>query len=183
MKEPNFYLFSDGSCDAGKHDMGAWASFVIGKESRKLLYGMAQPTTISRCELLPLIEGLRYIRKLVKGRTGGIAIRAFSDSEYTVKTLAGGYPPGKNMDLWAGMDYVSQGFTIDWVYRERNSHYYMELCDSVCSILRKRSIEVIKDMLGAEPAHIADIVPVKSLPSNEEDTLLKGLENANTTHS
>ena len=183
MKKPNFHIFADGSCDAGKHDMGAWAAYVIGPESRKLLYGMLQPTTISRCELLPLIEGLRYIRKLLKGRISGIGVRVISDSEYTIKTLSGLYPVNKNRDLWSAMDYVQRGFVVDWVYRERNSHYYMELCDSVCSVLRKRSIEVIKDMLGGEPAHIADNVPIVDLPVTDDDQLLKGLTDANITHS
>ena len=81
------------------------------------------------------------------------------------------------------MEYVQKGFVMDWVYRERNSHYYMQLCDSVCSVLRKRTIDVIKDMTGGEPGHVADIIPVVSLPIKAENELLKGLDNANITHS
>ena len=162
----HFTLFADGSCGSGKEDVGAWAAFVCNAQYKKLLYGAAHPTTISRMELTPIIEGLRWIRHISAG-TQGVRVRIYSDSEFTVKTMCGIYPRQKNEDLWHGLDVVSCGFNLDYRWRERNTHTYMTLCDAVCSSLRKYTIAAMKAMLNDAKTPEA-IVPVVDLPTESE---------------
>lgn len=182
--EPHFWLFADGACGQGSNAMGSWATFVQSTTKRKLLYGVAMPTTVSRCELIPLIEGLRWIRRQLPPHAGGVRVRVYSDSEYTVKTLCGEYPPGKNEDLWAAMDVVQQGFQIEWLWRERNSHYYMVLCDATCSTLRKRALTAVQGIFGEafDPLQIETDIPIMPPPTERGDKLLEGLHE-NSTHS
>jgi MYXO-CTERM domain-containing protein len=67
---PHAYLFTDGS--SGPHeDTGAWAAIAVAGTNRKLLFGVQSPTSISRCELIPIIEGAGGI---VTAWDGGSAI-------------------------------------------------------------------------------------------------------------
>lgn len=178
--KPHYTLFTDGSCGAGKEDVGAWAAFVCNDQYRKLLYGAAHPTTISRMELTPIIEGLRWI--VYQSRNvKGIHVRVISDSEYTIKTLSSIYPEQKNEDLWAGVHAATGNLKVSYVYRERNTHTYMTLCDAVCSSLRKHVIAAMESMLVDARAPEA-IVPVVALPIELDDQIMKGLQaNANTS--
>lgn len=175
--EPHFWVFADGSCGPGSNAIGAWATYVHGHTQRKILYGLAHPATISRCELIPLIEGLRWIKGHVAKRTTGIRVRVYSDSEYTIKTLSGGYPTSKNLDLWKSMEVIQQGFCVEWIYRERNSHYYMVLCDALCSKLRKEGITAIHRIMGdsADITALESILPPQPPPTEKNDVLLDGL--------
>lgn len=159
---PHAYVFGDGSAAQGD-DIGAWASVAVTLNARKLLYGVTYPTTISRCELTPLIEGLRWI-KYHWMKTNGLRVMVVSDSEYTIKTLCGLYDRRKNKDLWMTIDEMTKNMNVQYVWRERNSHPYMEICDSICSGLRhhvKDSMgRVFKDVLNPEP----DLPPVELLP-------------------
>ena len=171
--KPHFTLFTDGSCGAGKADVGAWAAFVCNAQCRKFLYGAAHPTTISRMELTPIIEGLRWIAAQTRNAPG-IHVQVYSDSEYTIKTLSGIYPEQKNEDLWAGVRIVAADMLVAYTYRERNTHLYMTTCDAVCSTLRKRVIADMDGMLTNARLPEA-IIPVVDLPELLEDTTIKGL--------
>jgi ribonuclease HI len=179
MTDPHFYMFTDGSCGRGKNDLGAWAAFVIGKTDRKLLYGAAHPATVSRMEMTPILEGLRWIQGVTRWARG-LRVRAYSDSEFVVKTLSSGYEPTKNMDLWAALKEVGKGLHIEYRWQGRNSNYYMQLCDAVCSCLRKRTIAQAADMLS-DWRETDKLIPVMPLPVEEDDTLQKGLINAYST--
>ena len=179
--DPHFFLFSDGSCGRGKDDIGAWAAYVVGKQERKLLYGVAHPATVSRMEMTPILEGMRWIRGATRNARG-LRVRAYSDSEFIVKTLGGGYEPDKNMDLWAAINEVTSGLNTEYRWRERNSHYYMQLCDAVCSRLRKRAKAQVTDMLGGWRSSEIDI-PVQPLPEEDDDMIQKGLTDAYMPHS
>ena len=136
------YLFVDGSSSKGD-DIGAWAAIAAAGDRRRLLYGIDFPTTISRMELRPIIEGLRWIKSnWVVG--GGFRVLVTSDSEYTVKTLCGLYPRNKNEELWAAVDVAAQGMHVNYRWRERNSLPYMELCDAICGPLRDHMIAHMK---------------------------------------
>lgn len=127
-------LVADGSCDAVS-EFGTWASVAVTASTRKVFYGMAYPTTISRCELIPILEGLRWIRTETSGLKG-VRVRVISDSQYTVQTLAGMYEAKKNLDLWSAVRTASMGLKLDLRWRGRNSHPLMEICDSVAHALR-----------------------------------------------
>ena len=132
--KPHAYVFVDGSASK-RNDIGGWAAFVTTTHRRKLLVGMCCPTTISRMELTPIVESLRWIRHELS-RDKGFRVCVYSDSEYTVKTLCGLYPRSKNEDLWAGLDVVVQGMNITYRWRERNTLMQTELVDAVCGMVR-----------------------------------------------
>jgi ribonuclease HI len=175
--KPHAYLFVDGS-SSRKDDVGAWAAVAATQTDRKMLYGVAYPTTISRCELTPIIEGLRWIGIHWARGSSGFRVTVYSDSEYTVKTLCGLYPRHKNEDLWKNLDEVAKGLQIRYIWRERNSLEYMEICDSVCSNLRKATIHSLTSALG-DARNLERLLPAVELPEEtgkcsdqSEDSLL-----------
>ncbi|MFC1453848.1 ribonuclease HI [Verrucomicrobiota bacterium] len=140
-------IYADGSCGAGD-DMGAWACFIVTPVNRKLLYGIQCPTTISRMELMPIIEGLVWLRRRWAKTVKNLDVQIYSDSEYVIKTMSGMYEPKKNMDLWNGFIETSQGFNLSFKWYERNKLPYMELCDSVCSVMRRSVIDFMTTQFG-----------------------------------
>jgi len=133
--KPHAYLFTDGSCGP-KEDVGGYAGVAVCPTGRKLFYGTMYPTSVSRCELMPIIEGLRWIKhNWCKGI--GFRVQVTSDSEYTVKTLCGVNRRHKNDELWKAADEAAHGMVVRYVWRERNSLDYMEMCDGICGSARK----------------------------------------------
>lgn len=163
---PHAYLFVDGS-SSRKQDLGAWAAIAATDSARKLLFGTEYPTTISRCELLPIIAGLRWINAQWQRGTG-FRVAVFSDSEYTVKTLCGIYSRRKNKDLWVGLDEAASGMEVTYRWRERNTLFYMEVCDAICGGLRKATIGIsnkqFKDYRKPE-----QVLPYDNLPDVSGD--------------
>ena len=133
--KPHAYLFVDGS-SGPKEDVGGYAAVAVCAAGRKLLYGTMYPTTISRCELMPIIEGLRWIKRNW-ARGVGYRVAVCSDSEYTVKTLCGVNQRRKNDELWKAADEAAQGMVVRYTWRERNSLDYMEMCDGICGTARQ----------------------------------------------
>ena len=136
-------IFADGSCT--HHDtVGAWAAYVVTPTTSKLLCGTAYPSTISRCELMPLIEALQYVARNIVKPYIGANIRLVSDSEYTIQSIGGLYEPHKNDELWEAYRKASEGYYIDAMWRERNSHPCMELVDAAAYTARSKFKEYIK---------------------------------------
>lgn len=133
--KPQAYLFVDGS-SGPKEDVGGYAAVAVCATGRKLLYGTMYPTTISRCELMPIIEGLRWIKR---NWAHGVGFRVVvcSDSAYTVQTLCGINQKRKNDELWVAAEEAARGMVVKYVWRERNSLDYMEMCDGVCGTTRR----------------------------------------------
>ena len=174
--KPHAYLFVDGS-SARKDDIGAWAAIAVTASERKLLYGMTYPTTISRCELLPIIEGLRWIkRNWVRGP--GFRVAVFSDSEYTIKTIVGLYAKNKNIELWRALEEAADGMHIRYIWRERNTLPYMEMCDALCGGLRKATYGLIGKYFKDPKQPEADL-PYGALPDEIEEG---DTTNANSAH-
>ena len=74
------YLFTDGSCTGT--GLGAWAALVIVPGiSVTPLYGVESWTTINRCELAPIVAGMRYIGRVVGKGKSGLKVTIISDSE------------------------------------------------------------------------------------------------------
>ena len=134
-QRPPIVLVADGSCDAVS-EFGTWAAVAVTPMTRKIFYGTVYPSTISRCELTPILEGLRWIRAECIDLKG-TRVRIISDSQFTIQTLAGMYEAKKNLDLWSAVRTASQGLKLDAAWRERNSHPLMELCDSIAHALRE----------------------------------------------
>ncbi len=155
---PHAWLYVDGS-SGPKDAIGAWAAIAACGEHRKLLYAIDYPTTISRCELRPIIEGLRWIKKnWAKG--AGFRVRVTSDSEYTVKSLCDIYPRDKNTDLWVGVKEVVANMNVDFVWRERNSLPYMVMCDQICGELRRLMVDRMTVATDGDPLHPELYLPV-----------------------
>lgn len=148
---PHAYLFTDGSASKND-DVGAWGAVAVTPflTARKVLYGVVHPTTISRCELLPMVEGLRWINANwhTASHSGTYTVCVISDSEYTVRTACGDYPRKKNPDLWAALDAAALGMQVKYTWRERNTHVYTEVCDALCSNLRKAVIKVLSQQFS-----------------------------------
>lgn len=127
-------LITDGSCSSVDM-LGSWGAVIATKESVRTLYGIVYPSTVSRCELLPIIEGLRVIYYDI-AKKQKIPVKLVSDSEYTIKSINGLYLPNKNKDLWDALEFFKKHLNITAIWRERNSHPYMELCDSIANAAR-----------------------------------------------
>jgi ribonuclease HI len=149
MNEPHVWLFTDGSSRL-YNDIGAWAGILITPTTKKIIYGTAFPTTISRCELIPVIEGLLWVKKTIGKNKNNLRVRIVSDSEYVVRTLGGEFEAQKNQDLWAGYEKAAEPFNISAVWRERNSHPYMSLADATCWAVRQHVAGVHEGILATE---------------------------------
>jgi len=163
---PHAYLFVDGS-SSRKDDVGAWAAIAATATQRKVLYGLSYPTTISRMELTPIIEGLRWMRKNWSRESPGFRVTVTSDSEYTVKTLCGLYPRHKNEDLWHAYDEIAKGMQIKFIWRERNSLDYMEFCDGICNSLRRTVIDSLTKAIG-DARNLEQLIPISTLQEETE---------------
>jgi ribonuclease HI len=138
-------LFTDGSCEV-KSKLGGWGGVIVTPTQRHILHGSAYPTTISRCELMPIIEGLKVIYYDILQKKEGMQVRIVSDSEYTVKVIGGMETFKKNADLWTGFFEMASHFRVDAIWRQRNTHPYMTLCDSMAHAARVTNLELGKSM-------------------------------------
>lgn len=131
---PHLYIFTDGSCGRPPDAIGGWGAVVISREHQQILSGTEYPTTISRCELHPVLASLRYIRGTLYRRNqlpAGLRIRLISDSEYLVKIVGGLNEPTKNEGLWAAYTELADGLVVEAVHRERQTYPLMQLADSL----------------------------------------------------
>ena len=162
--KPHACLFVDGSCSKGG-DIGAWTAVAVTVTSRRLLWGIDFPTTISRCELLPIVQGLRWIKDNW-ATSGGYRVHVTSDSEYTVKTLSKVCERHKNLELWAALDVAASDMVVTYSWRERNTLPYMEFCDGMCGPLRHRMIDFMKTV-ATDYQKPEDCMPEYELPELE----------------
>lgn len=149
MNNPHVYLFTDGSCTGT--GTGAWCSLVVApKKLVRPQCGVSSYTTINRCELQPVIDGLRWISAEYSRGKSGIRVALISDSETVIRIISGVAEPGSNLDLWAAYEQSTFGLKVMPVWRERNSHPYMIYVDTVCSSLRKVSLDRMKYITDIE---------------------------------
>lgn len=178
MTEPHAYLFVDGACGAND-DLGGWAAIAVNRAGlRKVLFGMACPTTISRCELMPIVEGIQWIAKRWAKNIAGFRLHVYSDSDYTVKTLNGLYTVSKNRDLWAAaLDLMQLPIHYTFIWVHRNTLPYMELCDGIAGAMRKRNVALVPQLFNNfDHRNAVDAIPVESLPVETDTTIAKELE-------
>ncbi len=165
--KPHAYLFVDGSSSKNE-DIGAWTAVAVSTHdhAQQLLWGVTFPATISRCELMPIVEGLRWIKaNWAKGQ--GYVVEVYSDSEYTVRTLSGEYLRRKNHELWTAVDDAADGMVVRFIWRERNSTEGGTLCDNICGRLRRMLIDKWKEIADDPRKPLADCPPI-ALPRTGE---------------
>lgn len=149
MDNPHVYLFTDGSCTGT--GTGAWCSLVvIPGRSAIPQCGVSSYTTINRCELQPIITGLRWIYKEQSKGQVGVRVAVVSDSETVIRILSGDAEPNSNLDLWAAYTQAAVGLQIMACWRERNSHPYMVYADTIASSLRKSELETFRYITDVE---------------------------------
>ena len=171
--KPHAYLFADGS-SSKNDDIGGWAAVAALETQHKVLYGMQAPTTISRCELIPIIEGLRWIKRNWRRGTN-YSVHVYSDSEYTVKALSGIYRPKKNEELWAAVKQAEDGMIVKYFWRARNTLPYMTTCDAICGAVRRSVIKMMSNCF-TDPRAPENDIPKGALPHLYEE------ENEDTTY-
>ena len=147
---PHAVIHTDGSCDS-TNGHGGWCAVVAIPAETRMLYGFATPTTISRCELLPIIEGVRMARAaLGKGRPN-LLFEIVSDSEYTIKTIDGLNMINKNKDLWAAYKTAVDGVRVIARWERRNTLEAMTICDTVAWSVRKFNVDAVTGAAGQFP--------------------------------
>lgn len=140
------YLITDGSCHY-KDEIGGWAALLItGAGKKKLLHGCIHGTTVSRCELVPLVTGMSYFYYRLFRKKAGLPLTIISDSEYTVKVISGDSQPSKNVDLWDAYFSIASKFQLKLYWRERNSHPYMKLVDAMAYTMREQGKKLAAEM-------------------------------------
>lgn len=154
-------LVTDGSCSA-ETQHGAWAAIVKTATKAQVLYGTVYPTTISRCELTPIVEGLKWIYYDLCGKQPGIEVKLISDSEYTVLTINGVYRAKKNLDLWGGVEAMKARMKIEAKWRSRNSHPYMDFCDCAAHTVRTLNLEHVHQGIVEKMSRLP-LLPIEEL--------------------
>ena len=147
----HIYIVSDGSCSSVDRS-GGWATVIATSTRQVLLLGAELNTTISRCEIMPILAGLRWVRGTIQGYRG-LRIRLVSDSEFVIHTLSGHFErkDGLLMELWAAYDQLADGLLIRPMWTSRNVHPYQQLVDAAASRAR-RSLLNARTGMAEEPA-------------------------------
>jgi len=133
------YIYSDGSC--GRDSVGSWSAsiHIDGDPAAVHMCGTLSPTCITRCELMPIVECLRWLRNVRYPEVEGkIEVRLVTDAELNAKRIMGVYKPHyKNKDLWEDIDRIRKYFDIDAVWRSRNTTQQLADCDKEAGRIRK----------------------------------------------
>jgi len=154
----NILIFTDGSC-SGKNRVGAWCSVIIKASDPdtildyKIITGGSIDTTISRCELEPILAALDFIDNTPA--YVDIPITIVSDSEYTVKKLSqGGHPGSSNTDLWIKANKAITNKTIRFIHRSRNSTNMLSFCDNTANTLYNGLKTMFASVIGKNTLNI-----------------------------
>jgi cyclic pyranopterin phosphate synthase len=100
-------IYADGAC-LGNPGPGGWGVVVVRDGRPEVeLSGHEPATTNNRMEIRAVIEGLKRVSK-------DEPVRVLSDSSYVINTQSAGWKRNKNHDLWAELDGVAAGRTIEW---------------------------------------------------------------------
>ena len=137
---PFITCYTDGSCSPKTH-AGGWCAYMECCGKSVILSGYEENTTISRMEIIAVLEALKAIK--IKSH-----FEIFSDSQYVVNTIAKKWiyiwarsrwrtMTGKvaNKDLWLEMLKLLQfhDVKIHWV-RGHNGISGNELCNEVAKL-------------------------------------------------
>jgi len=133
------YIYSDGSC--GRDSVGSWVATIHREAQVQKLFGVLYPACITRCELIPIIESLRWLHNVeYKDHEHKLDVQIVTDAELNAKRLMNvGNPSYKNRDLWGDIDALREYFNIDAIWRKRNTTPQLHFCDQWAGELRKNT--------------------------------------------
>lgn len=138
-------IVTDGSC--GRDKCGAWVATLEDmskKNNVETIVGCLTGTCITRCELLPIIEGLNAL--IHKKYPRGTKVTVVTDNERTAKIMAGLEPVKMNADLWARYHHCADYLDVTPTWRERNSNDKLTYCDKHAGALRKHVNQFVKQI-------------------------------------
>lgn len=139
------YVFADGSC-SHNDKLGAWACVAVTKARSKILYGVEYPTDIARCEMLPILAGLRWLQKNIP-QSYRLPVTVVSDSESTIRMLGG--PVVTDPEMPGVLEYykLAEWFSVRLLWVERNSNAYMAMADAAAYAARTANKKVMAALL------------------------------------
>ncbi|HZS95013.1 MAG TPA: ribonuclease HI [Chloroflexota bacterium] len=129
-------IYTDGACIGNPGPGGFGVILLFGTYRREISAGYRQ-TTNNRMELLAAIAGLRALRERC-------AVTLYSDSQYLVRMMQGGYPQrwrengwrrnrkerALNPDLWGELLHRCEQHEVEFVWvRGHTGHLENERCD------------------------------------------------------
>jgi ribonuclease HI len=88
-----FVAYTDGACFGNPRGPGGWAAAVFGDTRSWQLFGHLSSTSNNRAEALGVLGALEWV-------PGGSTLQLHSDSELTIRQLAGQYKIKSNADVW-----------------------------------------------------------------------------------
>lgn len=165
-KLPLCRIFTDGSCykPAEGDGIGGWCAVVAAPGWRKLLWGAEGDTTTNRCELHPIVAGVRYLLDRLEDPAAH-RVEVYSDSEYTIRRLSD--PAGdravdyrqfkgdratlqsRNMHMWVELGGMAELFgSVRYIWVPRNSNYYNEFCDGMASSIYVSARNMMMSLYG-----------------------------------
>lgn len=124
-----YELYTDGGYSMND-DLGAFAYVILqdGKEIKRYAQKIAHETN-NRAEIKAIMEGVRSLPDKSH-------ITVYSDSQYAIGVLSGGYKAKANTDLVYEYKKMvrTRGLKIEyrWV-RGHNGNKWNELCDTLCN--------------------------------------------------
>jgi len=101
-------LWTNGSC-LGNPGPGGWA--YVWQEADGVLSvasGGEQETTMMRMKIRAVIEALNALPQ----RESPLVV--YSDSQLIIKTMADGWPPKMDFDIWEELKRATRGLSITW---------------------------------------------------------------------
>ena len=150
-------LYTDGSC-LGNPGPGGYGAILDFRGQRKELAEGYRLTTNNRMELLAVIEGLAALKRTC-------SVTVYSDSEYVVKAMKGGWPhkwkrngwkrkgnkPAVNPDLWEQLLTLCERHEVEFVWvRGHSGHPENERCDALAN-QAARAVNLLEDEGYAGP--------------------------------
>lgn len=178
MNHQLYRIFTDGSCYHPPaligDGIGGWCALVVKMENDKpewckMLWGAESVTSITQCELTPIVRALRYI--VCKDEYYFDAdVIVMSDSEYVIKRLSERKKAEPLMDrdfgipgsmLWYSADRLSVMFhSVRYLWVPRNSNYYNEFCDDMAGSVYATMRNTLMTLFGdkyLDPSSKVDI--------------------------
>jgi ribonuclease HI len=101
-----FVAYTDGACFGNPTGPGGWAAAVFSGSTAWHLFGHLSSTSNNRAEALGVLGALEWVPP-------GSRLRLHSDSELTVRQLAGRYKIKANTDIWALIQSIRTEKQID----------------------------------------------------------------------